>query len=64
MKVEQSIRFAQTSLKNGSATKSEKSDATTEAQAAGVTNFDYLKTLTLLRATNSNVQVVAQWLED
>ncbi|HKQ07243.1 MAG TPA: hypothetical protein VJ464_19110 [Blastocatellia bacterium] len=64
MKVEESIRFAQVSLKNGSATRSEQKDAIVEAQAAEITNLDFLKSFSFLRVTSGNAQLVEQWLRD
>jgi hypothetical protein len=64
MKIEESIRFAEISLKNGKSKVAEQREATIKAQEAEITNFDYLKARLLLGVTNGDVNMVKQWLRE
>jgi hypothetical protein len=64
MAVEETIKIAKASRKNGNSTKREREQALRAAQAADVTNLDYLRGRIFLEIAGGNVQTVKGWLED
>src|ERR1044072_4459974 len=60
--VDQVIRLAETSIKNGNSARAEQYIAIRDAQAAGVTYGEYLRARLLLGITDGDKHRVKEWL--
>ena len=64
MNIEQVIRLAEASIKNGNSSLDEQDDAIKEAQAAGVTNCEYVRARLLLRLIGNDTHRVKELLKE
>jgi len=63
MNVEQAIRLAETSIKNGNSTPAEQDEAVRAAQRAGVTNGAYLRAHLLFGIVGDDRHRIKEWLQ-
>lgn len=64
MKIDEMIRIARVSRKNGSSTKKEQQEAIESARAANVTYFNYLRARMFLELTDDDTQRASNWLSE